>query len=382
MLSFICLVVGVLAQQTFAEEPEAIVGGQIVNPGEFPHQVSLRYNGNHVCGGSIIGPEKILTAAHCVTFAKPPYKDFKVATGSVLIYGGEYHDIEKIIVHPQYSDKYEDAWKNDIAVIKLASPIQYNQFQKPISLAKSKPFSGQMCTLSGWGRISTNGPLPSILQKMVQIVVSQSQCQKDHPDVPLTATHLCTLNRSGIGACQGDSGGPLISNGVQIGITSWVAPCAQGYSDVYTDVWYPIIVDIFSEKEAECEIQDAPSANHSRKELDEFDLIYGRKLCSPILGYNCQLPDLPTSSIPSTTLDTSLLHIPIYAHLKIYSLEPVRLPEPPSILSSLQLQFSEGTILSKSSREISLTARLSEENGIFASCSARNSKKLRMLNKE
>ncbi|XP_012054316.1 PREDICTED: chymotrypsin-1-like [Atta cephalotes] len=238
MLPSIFLVIGVLAQQTFAEEPEAIVGGQTAIPGEFPHQVSLKYNGNHVCGGSIIAPNKILTAAHCVTFTKPPYKDFKVATGSVSITAGDLHNVEKIIVHPQYSDKYEDGWKNDIAVIKLASPIQYNRFQRSIPLAKFKPFPGQICTLSGWGRIRTNGPLPSILQKMVQIVISQSQCQKMHSDVPLTASHLCMLNRSGIGACQGDSGGPLISDGVQIGITSWVAPCAKGYPDVYTDVYY------------------------------------------------------------------------------------------------------------------------------------------------
>ncbi|XP_011062186.1 PREDICTED: chymotrypsin-1-like [Acromyrmex echinatior] len=254
MLPSIFLVIGVLAQQTFAEEPEAIVGGQTATPGEFPHQVSLKYNGNHVCGGSIIASNKILTAAHCVTFTKPPYKDFKVATGSISITGGELHNVEKIIVHPQYSDRYEDAWKNDIAVIKfnhlfysfqLASPIQYNQFQKPISLAKSKPFLGQICTLSGWGRLHTNGPLPSILQKMVQIVISQSQCQKELADMPLTASHLCMLNRSGIGAClkrlsvfQGDSGGPLICDGVQVGVTSWVAPCAKGYPDVYTDVYY------------------------------------------------------------------------------------------------------------------------------------------------
>ncbi|EGI60766.1 Chymotrypsin-1 [Acromyrmex echinatior] len=235
MLPSIFLVIGVLAQQTFAEEPEAIVGGQTATPGEFPHQVSLKYNGNHVCGGSIIASNKILTAAHCVTFTKPPYKDFKVATGSISITGGELHNVEKIIVHPQYSDRYEDAWKNDIA---LASPIQYNQFQKPISLAKSKPFLGQICTLSGWGRLHTNGPLPSILQKMVQIVISQSQCQKELADMPLTASHLCMLNRSGIGACLGDSGGPLICDGVQVGVTSWVAPCAKGYPDVYTDVYY------------------------------------------------------------------------------------------------------------------------------------------------
>ncbi|XP_011690276.1 PREDICTED: uncharacterized protein LOC105451493 [Wasmannia auropunctata] len=239
MLPLILLVVGVFAQQTFAEEPEAIVGGEPASPGEFPHQVSLRLDGSHVCGGSIIAPNKILTAAHCVVgIAYPPYSNYKVATGTNSISGGEIHTVKSILVHPQYSDKYEDAWKNDIAVITLVEPIKYNQYQQPIALTTTKPTPGQACTLSGWGLIRTNGPLPRNLQKMTQVVVAQNKCQDSHYEMPLTGSHLCTINRYGIGACSGDSGGPLISKGVQIGVTSWVLPCARGEPDVYTDVYY------------------------------------------------------------------------------------------------------------------------------------------------
>jgi len=69
-----------------------------------------------------------------------------------------------------------------------------------------------------------------------------------------------------------------------------------------------IIVDISNEEEVDHEAQDASFANHSES-TKELDLIYGRKLHSPILGYHCQFPDLPTSCIPSITLDTSLLHV-------------------------------------------------------------------------
>ncbi|XP_011871420.1 PREDICTED: uncharacterized protein LOC105563986 isoform X2 [Vollenhovia emeryi] len=134
--------------------------------------------------------------------------------------------------------------------------------------------------------------------------------------------------------------------------------------------------DISSGEEAES--QDASFAEHSesREKLDEFDLVYGKQLQSPILGHHYQLLDLPTSCIPSTILDTSLLHIPVYAHLKVYDVKPVRLPEPPSILSALQLQLSEGTALSKSPREMPSTARLSEDDGVSGSCSARNTVKI------
>ncbi|XP_011871418.1 PREDICTED: chymotrypsin-1-like [Vollenhovia emeryi] len=222
--------------ETFAEEPEAIVGGQAAALGEFPHQVSLRYQGSHVCGGSIIGQYKILTAAHCVDFVKS-VSSLKIATGTIQVNGGQLHNVAKITIHPQYLGTRETAWNNDIAVITLSAPIQYNQYQAPIALTSTNPSAGQQCTLSGWGKISTNGPLANTLLKMNQAVISLSQCAQAHYVMPLTASHLCTLNRFGIGACQGDSGGPLISNGVQIGVTSWVRPCAQGVPDAYTNVY-------------------------------------------------------------------------------------------------------------------------------------------------
>lgn len=69
--------------------------------------------------------------------------------------------------------------------------------------------------------------------------------------------------------------------------------------------------DIFNEKKMKSKIQDNASINHlkSQEKYDQSNLVYGRKLQSPILGYNYQLPDLSTNCVPATTLDTSLLHV-------------------------------------------------------------------------
>lgn len=87
-------------------------------------------------------------------------------------------------------------------MFQLTAPIQYNQNQSPITLTNSPPSGGQQCTLSGWGKTSTGGSLARNLLKMNQAVVATNQCQQIHRSMPLDNTHLCTLNRSGIGACQ------------------------------------------------------------------------------------------------------------------------------------------------------------------------------------
>ncbi|XP_070154800.1 chymotrypsin-1-like [Polyergus mexicanus] len=232
----IFLFVGVFAQQSFADEPEAIVGGTPAALGEFPWQISLNYQSSHVCGGSIISPTKILTAAHCVDFITN-VNNLKIVTGTIDSSRGQFHAVRSIRKHPNYDGLQRSAWKNDVAVITLQAPIQYNQYQSPIALADSEPAPGTLCTLSGWGKTSANGPLARTLLKMTQSVISLAQCRQRHYGMPLNNSHLCALNRRGIGACQGDSGGPLVANGKQIGITSWVVPCAAGEPDAYANVF-------------------------------------------------------------------------------------------------------------------------------------------------
>lgn len=70
-------------------------------------------------------------------------------------------------------------------------------------------------------------------------------------------------------------------------------------------------MNISKSEEVKQQIRDIPFINHSesKKKLDQFDVNYGKELQSPILGYRYQLPNLPTTYLPSTTLDTSLLHV-------------------------------------------------------------------------
>ncbi|KAL6263427.1 hypothetical protein P5V15_006217 [Pogonomyrmex californicus] len=239
MKLIILFAVIVIIQQTSCDESERIVGGDIATHGQFKYQVSLESYDEHICGGSIISPIHIVTAAHCVN------DDFYtngmvVVTGTVspTLYGGEKHNIKCIRIHPSYTGEKEGGWKHDIAVITLNKPIKINNIQGPIPLA-SKDYinGGKRGIISGWGKTSINSPSSSMLKWLSVNVLSQERCLHGHKNPRTSENHICTLEKVGQGACQGDSGGPLVVDNELVGVVSWVLPCALGVSDVYTNVY-------------------------------------------------------------------------------------------------------------------------------------------------
>nr|XP_012215860.1 PREDICTED: chymotrypsin-1-like [Linepithema humile] len=174
----VIFVIGVFAQQTFADAPEAIVGGERAAPGEFPWQCSLRVNGQHFCGCSIIGPKQILTAAHCVEGICVSPNKCTIDTGMINVDKGQSHEIHNITIHPRYDGRREASWVNDIAVIILKNAIKFSNVQRPIKLTDKRPTPGTMCTLSGWGDTKAGGPSSKELLKMKQAVVGQDECRE------------------------------------------------------------------------------------------------------------------------------------------------------------------------------------------------------------
>ncbi|XP_026465982.1 hypodermin-A-like [Ctenocephalides felis] len=152
---------------------EKMIGGHNAALGEFPHQVSIRYEGRHICGGAIIHNDYILTAAHC--FDKNNPDKLTVVTGTInLTRGGEEHQIEKIIKH-NFSEKTKE---NDIAVVKLQNSIKFNQFQKPIALPRKRPKGNTLSIVTGWGKHVYPGKAhPNNLQKMEVYTMTDEECR-------------------------------------------------------------------------------------------------------------------------------------------------------------------------------------------------------------
>ncbi|XP_055908206.1 trypsin zeta-like [Eupeodes corollae] len=220
-----------------------IVGGKLTDISKHPHQISMRYKGcttcsfNHRCGGSIVTPNIILTAAHCVNTIKDA-KLLHVVAGSNERNGhGSIVPVKKIIYHEDYQKNVR--YENDIAILVLEIELVLNDYDiKTIKMTEKRPSQNEISQITGWGT-TTQGGYPSDFLLEVDVpIVSNADCESRYGIGRINQSMLCAgAVKGGKDACQGDSGGPLLVNGVLAGVVSWGNGCARPeYPGVYASV--------------------------------------------------------------------------------------------------------------------------------------------------
>ncbi|NWS76424.1 PRS55 protease, partial [Crotophaga sulcirostris] len=195
--------------------------GRYAKAGEFPWHVSIQSNRKHICGGTIISAFWILTAAHCFEEVPP---DLTVVVGGIdLRHRLEEHKPDSLILHKNFD---RESMENDIALILLSSPIEFNNVKIPICL----PFiydidTWQNCWVAGWGATRAAS---HVLQKAQMKLISRNLCLERIPLLKENETMLCAeLKKGKRGPCQVDSGGPLVCSywntmkWFQVGIVIW-----------------------------------------------------------------------------------------------------------------------------------------------------------------
>ncbi|EGW02909.1 Transmembrane protease, serine 3 [Cricetulus griseus] len=220
-----------------------IVGGNMSSLAQWPWQVSLQFQGYHLCGGSVITPLWIVTAAHCVYDLYHP-KSWTVQVGLVSLMDSPVpsHLVEKIIYHSKYKPK---RLGNDIALMKLAEPLSFDGTIQPVCLPNSEENfpDGKLCWTSGWGATEDGGDASPVLNHAAVPLISNKIC--NHRDVYggiISPSMLCAgYLKGGVDSCQGDSGGPLVCQERRlwklVGATSFGIGCAEvNKPGVYTRV--------------------------------------------------------------------------------------------------------------------------------------------------
>ncbi|XP_047927440.1 transmembrane protease serine 2 [Anser cygnoides] len=230
-----------------------IVGGSTAALGQWPWQLSLHVQGTHVCGGSIITREWLVTAAHCVEGQLSDPYVWRVYAGivsqSVISLRAGYR-VQQIISHPGYDTDTKD---NDVALMKLETPLSFTDTIQPVCLPNPGMMfqPNQECWISGWGAEYQGGKTSTNLNYVMVPLIEHSRCNSIYIyNGMILPTMVCAgYLEGGIDSCQGDSGGPLVTNKNSVwwlvGDTSWGTGCATpnrpgvyGNMTVFTDWIY------------------------------------------------------------------------------------------------------------------------------------------------
>jgi secreted trypsin-like serine protease len=211
----------------------SVVGGTDAAQGEFPWMTRLSMG----CGGAVIAPRVILTAAHCVR-RTGSYTGYTATINRANLNNTSVgQSIRSTYVYR--APEYQRTGTYDWALVELASPASVAPLE--IAAQGDTSLNSGTFTVIGWGATYEGGPQSTTLKKASVPFVSDAVCAQSYGELA-PATEICAgYTQGGVDTCQGDSGGPMVKNvnGVwrEVGIVSYGYGCARAnYPGVYGEI--------------------------------------------------------------------------------------------------------------------------------------------------
>ncbi|XP_022693523.1 uncharacterized protein LOC111263045 isoform X2 [Varroa jacobsoni] len=242
---------------------QKVIGGKDAGLGDWCWQAAI-YNekGQYVCGGALIGPQWIVTAAHCVTKYVRNGDTFFVEVGSVDLTARHGHSRKKAwasYIHHNYNENTLD---NDIALVKVLNPFNVNSSsisaactvclpgkqgsKNPEQAAQGQEGQSTRCTVTGYGALQEGGPVAMRVRQVELPMVEERTCVAQLSAATaklfkLPASTFCAGGEKGNDACQGDGGSPMVCDMGGFyelkGLVSWGLGCGrQDVPGVYVKV--------------------------------------------------------------------------------------------------------------------------------------------------
>ncbi|MFE4588933.1 S1 family serine peptidase [Streptomyces laurentii] len=242
-----------LATPVPAAADSVVVGGRPTRTADAPWVVALSSRARfgsaragQFCGGAVVAPTKVLTAAHCLgseVLGGEPWElpDFRVIAGRTALRGdgGREVRVTSTWVNPEYDPA---AGSGDLAVLTLERALPASYVIDVAAADDPALAPGTAADVYGWGDTTGDGTYARSLRAARVRVLPDATCERAYPGglgvEYRRETMLCAGDpRGGRDACQGDSGGPLVARGRLIGLVSWGSGCGEADSPgVYTRV--------------------------------------------------------------------------------------------------------------------------------------------------
>ena len=248
------LSISILLPSQFQLPVDCVVGGKLVNPpSAVPWVASIRKSGKHRCGGTLITPNWIITAGHCLdedyfTFSQSfniPRKIRSLENITIFVSGLQKEipvSNVKVYCHPKFS---KATLHHDVALWRLNVSIQLDSW--PILDSSEDSFAGWIGMALGWGSDWKYGEIAHNLHKVLLPILARNACMAALGESIVLSGMICAGGLSKQDTCKGDSGGPLVvaesqSSGIKpvyylVGVVSWGLHCGVfGYPGIYTSV--------------------------------------------------------------------------------------------------------------------------------------------------